>query len=175
MEKLQSELFEYLTKLGIKYVTKTHPKSPTIEEWNKYVPDLFPNGTKCKNLFLKEKGKDIYYLISAHTSTDIDLGLFSKNVGLKNLRLTTKEDLLKFLGVEPGTVTPFGLFVSNYLNNYKVNVVMDAKLKNEKELLFHPLSNDASTSISGEDLEIFLNSLKLDHKWYDFSKLKSKD
>lgn len=172
MEKLQSELFEFLNKLGINAVTKTHPKSPTIEEWKKYVPDLFPNGTKCKNLFLKEKGKEIYYLISAHFETEIDLGAFSKSVGLKNLRLTTKEDLLKFLGVEPGTVTPFGLFVSNYLNSYKVNVVIDEKLKDEKELLFHPLSNDASTSISGKDLDLFLSSLKLDHKWINFSKLK---
>jgi Ala-tRNA(Pro) deacylase len=162
---LQGQFFDYLNSLDIKTVTKSHPKSPTVEEWQKYTPDLFPNSTCCKNLFLKEKGKDIYYLYSAHVDTKINLGEFSKKVGLKNLRFSSEEDLNRLLGVEAGTVTPFGLFYSNKLHDFKINVVIDARLENGTELLFHPLTNDLTTSITPHDLSKFIKSLGIDFEW----------
>jgi hypothetical protein len=171
MNQNQQKLFNHLEKLNIKTETKDHPNAETMELLLKYAPDLFPNSIPCKNLFLKEKGKEELYLISAKDDTVINLGKFSKFVGLKNLRFATEDLLKKTLNVPLGTVTPFALYHAGVDNNFNINVVLDASLK-DNSLLFHPLANDKSTSIFSTDLERFIKSCNFNVQWVDFTKIE---
>jgi Ala-tRNA(Pro) deacylase len=62
---------------------------------------------------------------------------------------------MEVLGVEPGSVTPFGLI--NDVNQH-ANVVLDAAMMREERLNYHPLRNDATTTIRSADLVAFIKS-----------------
>eukprot|EP01080_Neovahlkampfia_damariscottae_P012072 gene12072-5565_t len=171
-EEGKQKLFAHLEKLEIKTETKEHPKADTMDELLKYAIDLFPNAVACKNLFVKEKGKNILYLIHAKDDTVINLSKFSKFVGLKNLRFATEDLLKKYLNVPLGTVTPFALYHAGIDNKFEINVVLDSNIKDKDSLLFHPLENDKSTSISSIDLEKFIKSCNFDFKYVDFSQVQ---
>ena len=57
------------------------------------------------------------------------------------------------LGVEPGAVTPFGVFNDT---DRRVTVVLDAAMMRHATLNYHPLVNTMTTSIARDDLMKFL-------------------
>ena len=60
-----------------------------------------------------------------------------------------------FVLVEPGSVTPFGLI--NDTQN-RITVILEARMMKEPLLNYHPLSNDATTTIAAADLLTFIRS-----------------
>jgi Ala-tRNA(Pro) deacylase len=75
---------------------------------------------------------------------------------LKQGKLTFASDkrLKRYLGLEPGSVSPFGLI--NDKENH-VHLFIDEKLNEADRLAFHPNLNTASLVISKSDLLKFLN------------------
>ena len=65
------------------------------------------------------------------------------------------ELLFEVLGIEPGSVTPFGL-INDKANC--VNVILDEAMMAHEKLNFHPLKNDATTTISNTDLITFIKA-----------------
>ena len=61
------------------------------------------------------------------------------------------------LGVEPGAVTPFALLNESARN---IKVVLDKKMMREKLLNYHPLRNDATTTITVSDLLKFIYAME---------------
>ena len=53
------------------------------------------------------------------------------------------------LGVGPGSVTPFALMNETARD---VNVILDRRMLKEELLNYHPLSNDATTTLASKDL-----------------------
>ena len=62
---------------------------------------------------------------------------------------------MEVLGLEPGSVTPFGLINDK---NVRTNVILDARMMEEEILNYHPLKNDATTTIRSGDLLAFIRS-----------------
>ena len=101
-----------------------------------------------KNLFLKNK-KNNFFLFSCDENAKVDLKLFSKSIDAKNLSFANAEYLEQFLGIKPGSVSPFALL------NDKDNVVefyLDEKLFNSEIINFHPLINTTTISIKLQSL-----------------------
>jgi Ala-tRNA(Pro) deacylase len=67
------------------------------------------------------------------------------------------------LGVQPGSVTPFGL-----LNDEKhsVTVLIDKTVLKHNSVGIHPLSNDATTLIAPNDLVRFIESCGNRVEWF---------
>ncbi|MGA7267683.1 MAG: YbaK/EbsC family protein, partial [Aestuariivirga sp.] len=63
--------------------------------------------------------------------------------------------LMEVLGVEPGSVTPFGLINDT---GRRVNVVLDAAMMAHEQLNYHPLQNSATTTIGAADLVAFIRA-----------------
>ena len=59
----------------------------------------------------------------------------------------------KYLGITPGSVSPFGLINDN--ENH-VHVFLDENLKNSETISFHPNMNTASLVIKYKDFEKYL-------------------
>jgi len=59
------------------------------------------------------------------------------------------------LGVDPGSVTPFSVVNASAAS---VQVVLDAAMMRESWLNYHPLTNEATTTIASADLLIFLRA-----------------
>jgi len=109
-------------------------------------------GAHTKNLFLKNK-KNKFFLISCHESSLIDLKKLSKSLNLGNISFANKDYLLKYLGVQPGSVSPFGLL--NDMGNI-VEFYIDNSLKKFDKINFHPLINTSTINMGFDEFIDFL-------------------
>nr|MBT6354230.1 prolyl-tRNA synthetase associated domain-containing protein [Pelagibacteraceae bacterium] len=114
----------------------------TVEDSNKLRGVI--KGSHSKNLFLKNK-KNNFYLFSCEEYDQINLKSISKSLNLGNLSFAKEEHLNQYLGIKPGSVSPFSL-----LNDQKNNVVFYfEKTLYESELInFHPLINTLTITMN---------------------------
>jgi len=147
------QLFAFLDQLGIPHKTVAHPPLYTVEqarEWNDKI-----DGLPCKNLFLKDK-KDKLWLVVMPAEKRADLGKIKERVGTAPLSFGKPELLLEVLGLTPGAVNPFAV-----LNDAakRVTMVLDSDMMQSEWVNYHPLHNEASTTIRSADLLKFLQAL----------------
>lgn len=152
MPVTREELFKRFKSLGIETRTLDHAPVFTVEE-AKHVHDDMPGG-HCKNLFCKDE-KGVLWLIVALEDAIINLKAAPAKIGSKRLTFGKPELLMEVLGLEPGSVTPFGLI--NDTTN-RTNVILDEAMMRETPLNYHPLKNDATTAITPDDLIAFIKS-----------------
>ncbi len=152
MPASRDDLFKRLESLGITTKTKRHEPVFTVEQ-AQLVHDDIPGG-HCKNLFCKDE-KGALWLIVCLENARIDLKAAPGKIGSKRLTFGKPELLMEVLGVEPGSVTPFGLINDTA---QRTNVILDATMMQEKILNYHPLKNDETTSIGNSDLVSFIKS-----------------
>ncbi len=153
----EADVCQTLDELGIAYTRFTHPPVFTVAQARQY--DTSEEGAAqrgevhAKNLFLRNKRGDHYYLLIAHETRVVDLKALAQHLGEIRLSLASPERLAACLGVEPGAVGPFGL-----LNDAarQVVVLLDAALPGAGSVGFHPNVNTATLVISGAGLIRFL-------------------
>lgn len=145
-----------LTALSIPHNSYSHPLSTTVDELLANAPLSQDDECHTKNLFFKDK-KHGMFLVSVASDTEVntkELGTLLKLDGKVNLRLADEELLLEKLGVKKGCVGPLCI-----MNNTSkdVTLVLDDKLFTKRLIHSHPMRNDASVSLSPEDLRKFLS------------------
>jgi Ala-tRNA(Pro) deacylase len=148
----RQDLLDKLAGLGIKTKTIDHDPVFTVAESTKLERDI--EGGHTKNLFLKCK-KGNLYLVVALNDARIDLKTLHNKLGSGRLSFGNAELLVEVLGVTPGSVTPFALINDR---DRRVNVVLDEAMLRHDLLNYHPLSNDATTSIARDDLLRFIRA-----------------
>ncbi|WP_421693117.1 prolyl-tRNA synthetase associated domain-containing protein [Aestuariivirga sp.] len=158
MPATRDEFFARLEALGIETTTRDHAPVYTVEEAQALRGEI-PGG-HCKNLFLKDD-KGNLWLIVCLEEAQIDLKAAPARIGSRRLSFGKPELLMEVLGVEPGSVTPFGLINDGEV---RVNVVLDAKMMAHELLNYHPLENNATTTIRTADLLAFIRSCGHDPK-----------
>jgi Ala-tRNA(Pro) deacylase len=138
--------------LNIETTTVDHQPVFTVEEAKAVHQNI--TGGHCKNLFCKDE-KGVLWLIVALDDARIDLKAAKDKIGSKRLTFGKPELLMEILGVEPGSVTPFSLINDKAA---KTNVILDAAMMALPKLNFHPLKNDATTTIFVDDLQKFIRA-----------------
>jgi Ala-tRNA(Pro) deacylase len=150
-EVREQKVYEALAGLGIAYARRDHPPVFTVEEaafhW-RGIP-----GAHCKNLFLRNKKGNHHYLVVAECSKRVDLKTLAKVFHDDRLSFASDERMMRLLGLEPGSVSPFGLLQDE---NREVIVVLDEDLAAAEAVSFHPNVNTATLTVSYSDLEKFL-------------------
>jgi Ala-tRNA(Pro) deacylase len=152
MPATREDLFARLNALEIETKTRDHPPVYTVEEARALRGEI-PGG-HCKNLFLKDDKGNIWLIVCLEES-QIDLKAAPAKIGSRRLSFGKPDLLMEVMGVEPGSVTPFGLI--NDTGN-RVNVVLEAQMMTHEFLNYHPLQNTATTTIRSEDLVKFIRS-----------------
>jgi Ala-tRNA(Pro) deacylase len=160
--EIERKVLETLDKLGIAYVRHEHPPVATVEEAKKYWAGL--KGTHCKNLFLRNYKGNRHYLVIAPVSRGIDLKRLNAMLGEDRLSFASPERLKRWLGLEPGSVSPFGL-VNDETRH--VQVVCDETLRSSSALGFHPNVNTATLEIAFADFEKFLAGRGNSVRWLE--------
>jgi Ala-tRNA(Pro) deacylase len=152
MPATPEDLFAFLDRLGIPHQTATHPPLYTVEE-SQALRGTIPGG-HTKNLFLKDK-KGAIFLVVLREDAQIDLKTLHHRLQAARFSFGSADLLRELLGVEPGSVTPFGV-----INDTagRVSVVLDAEMMEEAVLNYHPLVNTMTTSIARDDLVRFLTA-----------------
>ncbi|MGI9374383.1 MAG: prolyl-tRNA synthetase associated domain-containing protein [Hyphomicrobiales bacterium] len=139
-------------ELGIETKTIEHEPVYTVEE-SQAICGKIPGG-HCKNLFLKDK-KGQLWLVVAQDDAQIDLKALPAKIGAARISFGKPDLLMEVLGVKPGSVTPFALINDSQT---RVNVVLDKAMMAHELLNYHPMSNDATTTIKSSDLEAFVRA-----------------
>ncbi len=148
----QPELYKILNELDIKFEYYEHPPVPTIEEAKKYWVDL--KATHCKNIFFRNhKGNRHYLVILEHTQA-LNIHDLEKRLKQGKLSFASETRMIKYLGLKPGSVSPFGLI--NDKENH-VYLFLDKNLRKSEKISFHPNINTASLVITFTDFEKFLD------------------
>ncbi len=156
MPETPESLLSRLAALGIETRTVSHPPVFTVEESKALRPDL-PGG-HSKNLFLKPaKGEGPFLLAVLEEDRRVSVNALARSLGVPRVAFGPAEELVAQLGVEPGSVTPFGLVNAT---PGAVRPVFDRGLMEGHEWVnFHPLTNSMTTAIRPADLLRFLRHL----------------
>jgi Ala-tRNA(Pro) deacylase len=158
-------LLNILNTLSIPHITYHHEPVFTVEQALQLASTI--PGASCKNLFLKDS-KNRFYLVVAVHDTVINLKKLSKYVHAPELRFANADLLKHYLGVEPGSVTPFGLI---HDQDHAVTVFLDSNLFTHADVGFHPLINNATTVISSENLKKFIAACGNTYAIINFSEI----
>jgi len=151
MPATPDDLFAFLDKLGIAHQSVQHPPLFTVEQSRSLRGQIA--GGHTKNLFLKDK-RGALFLVVAPEDAAIELKSLHRSLGASGRFSFGSADLMReVLGVEPGSVTPFGALNDTAC---RVTVVLDAAMMAHATLNFHPLVNTMTTSIGRDDLVRFL-------------------
>jgi Ala-tRNA(Pro) deacylase len=95
----------------------------------------------------------------------LDIHDLEKRLHQGKLSFASDRRLMKYLGVEPGSVSPFGLINDPEKH---VHLFIDEKLSEFDRLAFHPNVNTATIVVSKSD---FLKFLEYTGSSYEFIKL----
>ncbi|MGD2245681.1 MAG: prolyl-tRNA synthetase associated domain-containing protein [Candidatus Aminicenantes bacterium] len=148
----EQNVYETLEKLDISYVRHEHPPVYTVEEAEQHWENI--TGAHCKNLFLRNKKGNRHYLVVLDSSKRADLKALEKQLGEDRLSFASPERLMRYLGLEVGAVSPFGLINDT---QKEVQVIIDQDLKEVDSINFHPNVNTATVGLSFSDFEKFLS------------------
>ena len=133
---------------NIAYQMFDHMPVFTVEESNKVKDNI--TGLSVKNLFLRDK-KRTPFLVTVLSERRVDLkALRHKLATSGNLSFGNESMLWALLGVRPGSVNPFCIVNDT---TEQVTPVVDTGLFRDKEFNAHPLRNDKSVALSGDDLK----------------------
>ncbi len=151
MSDARQAVFDCLHLLGIAFDRYEHPAVHTVAEAEAHWQGI--EAAHCKNLFLRNQKGDRHQLVIVTHAKPVDLRRVADQIGDGKLSFASPERLMKWLGLTPGSVSPFGL-----LNDpgRHVRVFLDSDLKKAERITFHPNDNTATLALSFADFERFL-------------------
>jgi len=148
----QKQLYEVINSLNIDFEYYEHPPVPTVEEAIKYWKGM--DSTKCKNLFFRNHKGNKHYLVILEHSQNLRIKDLESRLKQGKISFASEQRLSKFLGLTPGSVTPFGLINDTEKH---VHVFLDENLKKSEKISFHPNINSASIVVSFDDFIKYMN------------------
>ncbi len=161
--KMQGDpkVYSALEELEIEFEYYEHPPAPTIEIAMQHWKDI-EYSTHCKNLFFRNHKGNRHYLVLLHYAQNLAIRDLEQRLRQGKITFASPKRMTKFLGLEAGSVSPFGLVNDN--ENH-VHVFIDRHLQDSKNLSFHPNINTATLVISFDD---FIRYLKWTGNSYEF-------
>ncbi len=145
------KLYDILKQLHISFDYYEHPPVPTIEEAKPYWKDV--EAKHCKNLFFRNHKGDLHYLVVLDHVRQLDIHDLEKRLKQRKLSFASEQRMNKYLGIKPGSVSPFGLINDTHKH---VHVFFDISLQNSLKISFHPNINTADLVISFSDFIKFM-------------------
>ena len=140
----------------------------TVEEMMPHIQHL--KGAHSKNLFLKDKKKKGYWLVTVLHDRQINLNDLAKQLGVGsgNLRFADETAMLEKLKVGQGCATPLALFC----DHGDVQLVLDSAFLEggHEKVYFHPMTNAATMGLSPEDFLTFMKKTGHDPIILNFDK-----
>ncbi len=159
----QKEVYSILNELNIPFEYHEHPPAPTIEEAKKYWKGI--DATHCKNIFFRNHKGNKHYLVVLDHRQALNIRDLEQRLKQGKLSFASEKRMDKYLGLKPGSVSPFGLI--NDKENH-VHIFFDKNLLQAKSISFHPNLNTASLIIP---MNGFLKYMKSTGNSYEFLEL----
>ena len=144
----KQEIYEYLNDRQIRYEITEHKAVYNMAEAAE-ISLPYPE-FEAKNLFVRDDKKRNYYLITVKGDKRVDLKEFKQKHRTRSLSFASDSDLMAFLGLIPGAVTPLGLLNDEACS---VRFFIDQEFLEEPGMIgVHPNDNTATIWLRAEDL-----------------------
>ena len=152
--------YDLLDSLGIEYKRTDHERADTMEACN--VIDEILGVVICKNLFLCNRQKTAFYLLMMPGGKKFKTKELSAQINSARLSVAEPEDMLKYLDIEPGSVSIMGLMNDK---DHAVQLLIDEDVLKDEYLGCHPCVNTSSLKMRTEDvIRKFLPAVGHDYK-----------
>jgi Ala-tRNA(Pro) deacylase len=161
-----NKYYEALSVHNVSYEKVDHPPVFTCEDARRLVPDL--PGVPNKNLFLKDRKGERYFLIVLGEASRLDISSTGTLLSGGRLSMGSPEDLERILGIRPGSVSLMALINDT---DRRVSVIIDEEVWNGESIQCHPGVNTSTLIIARNDMDRFLKALGYDVKVMDLPKL----
>ena len=147
-------VFDFLDRHEINYSWYEHPEAPTIEIARQY---WHADGSKhCKNLFFRNHKGNRHYLVCFDCDRDMAIHDMEHRLHQGKLSFASPQRMERYLGLEPGSVSPFGLI--NDEENH-THLFLDKNLESAESLSFHPNDSRGTVVISREEFLRYLEAV----------------
>jgi Ala-tRNA(Pro) deacylase len=161
-KEARKKVYAKLDELGISYEVFEHPPLDTIEIAQEYWKDI--DSMHCKNLFFRNHKGNRHYLVIIKDTTPFSIRSLEKKLRQGKLTFGSEKRLQKYLGVKPGSVSPFGLINDTEQHVY---LFLDQQLNEAEKISFHPNDNTASLVLQYSDLIRYLDDLGNGYEFID--------
>ena len=143
----KTEITSLLEDKQLSYTILEHPAAETIEEIDSF--HLENADAIAKNLFLRDEKKRNYYLVVMRKDKEANLKELRAMIGSRPLSFASEEDLMRYMKLPKGSVTPFGILNDD---DRKVRVIFDEDVVAYPLVGVHPNENTATVWLDPEDL-----------------------
>jgi len=152
------DIYHFLTSHSISYERVDHPAVYTCEQAERLVPPM--PGADTKNLLVRDKKGRRHFLVVVGYEKAVDLKALSPLLDVNGLSFASPERLMKYLGIEPGSVSLLAI-----INDIEcaVDVILDEDLWQADVLKCHPLVNTSTLAIRRTDIQKILTVTG--HRW----------
>ncbi|MCJ7435895.1 MAG: prolyl-tRNA synthetase associated domain-containing protein [Anaerolineales bacterium] len=152
------DIYHFLASHSIPYERVDHPAVYTCEQAEQLVPPML--GTDTKNLLVRDKKGRRHFLVVVGYEKTVDLKALSPLLDVNGLSFASPERLMKYLGIEPGSVSLLAIVNDS---ECAVEVIVDEKIWQADVLKCHPLVNTSTLAIRRIDIEKILTVTG--HRW----------
>ncbi len=139
--------YDLLDELGIEYMRTDHEAANTMEACNEI--DKILGVIICKNLFLCNRQKTAFYLLMMPGDKKFKTKELSAQINSARLSFAEAEDMLKYLDIEPGSVSIMGLMNDK---GHAVKLLIDEDVLEGEFIGCHPCVCTSSLKIRTEDI-----------------------
>lgn len=145
--EIEMAAFALLEELHIPYQRVEHAPADTMEDCAA-ISDVL--GTRiCKNLFLCNRQKTAFYLLTMPEDKPFHTKDLSHQIGSARLSFGSPESMEALLGCTPGSASALGLMNDK---EHRVRLLMDRDVYEAEWFACHPCKNDGSLRIKTADL-----------------------
>ena len=143
----EQRVYTLLDSLGISYSRLDHDATETIESC--HAVDQMLGIHICKNLFLCNAQKTLFFLLMMPGEKKFRTAVFSKKMNCSRLSFADAAHMEEFLDIIPGSVSVLGL-----MNDHEkqVRLVIDEDVLKDEYIGCHPCVNTSSLKIHRDDL-----------------------
>ena len=143
---VHEEVLGRLDELGIEYELLAHSAAHTMEACAPIASRL--GGVMPKNLFLRPRRQEEFYLCVARPDAPFRTSSVSKQAGASRLGFASEDELMRLMRTRAGSTSPLGLLFEEAKD---VRLLMDEGLRDVGKLIFHPCDNHFSVALSSGD------------------------
>lgn len=153
----KNSIYALLNNKHIHFTYTEHQPVYSMEELDAL--EMPADAVICKNLFLRNSNGKQHFLLTVPVATPIDLKQLATSLGSSRLSFASAERLKKYLGLQSGLVSPFGL-----LNDTSKSVIFvsSKNLPPSAIIGIHPNDNTATVWLTFGDLLALLSELQVE-------------
>lgn len=146
-----AELRALFDRLGLEYERHVHAPVFTCDEADAAIPQS--DAVQTKNLFLRDKRGRRHVLLVTTCAKAVDVKAFADTADADHFSFGSADRLVRHLGVEPGSVTIFGLINDTA---HAVELFVDRDVWSTPRWRCHPLVNGETIVMDRGGIEQFL-------------------